>query len=314
MKLKKPKFWDQKSPNYLAVMLWPLSIIFMFATYLKFKKKIKYKNIKTICLGNIYVGGTGKTSLAIKFKKILDNQNIKSCFIKKDYSKQIDEQKLLSNYGKLFIDKSRSQALKKAILEKYDFAIFDDGLQDESIVYDIKFVCFNNINWIGNSLLIPAGPLRESKKCLQKYKNVFLNGNNENLDNIKNEIKKINPSLNIFESKYIPTNLEEFDIKKNYLVFSGIGNHKTFIDMLKINNFNILKDLEYPDHYNYSYTDLNDIINLSKKLNAKIVTTEKDFLRIDSSMTNDIKYIKSELQINNEDNIKKIFKNLNEQY
>ena len=57
----------------------------------------------------------------------------------------------------------------------------DDGLQDNSIDYDIIFVCFNNLNWIGNGLTIPAGPLRESLSALKKYHHVFLNGNLENL-------------------------------------------------------------------------------------------------------------------------------------
>ena len=65
-------------------------------------------------------------------------------------------------------------------------AILDDGLQDNSVKYDLSFVCFNNLNWIGNGLTIPSGPLRENIKNLKNYQNVFLNGNLENLENIKN--------------------------------------------------------------------------------------------------------------------------------
>ena len=61
--------------------------------------------------------------------------------------------------------------------------------------YDISFVCFNTINWIGNGMTIPSGPLRENIKNLKKYKNVFLNGNLEKLDYIKKEIYKINSKL-----------------------------------------------------------------------------------------------------------------------
>ena len=122
MKLKKPKFWDLKNPNILVFLLWPLSIFFKAITKLKKRKKIKSKKIKTICLGNIYIGGTGKTSLAIKFKKILDKNNIKTCFIKKFYSDQIDEQRLLEKYGKLFTDKIRINALNQAISENYEDA------------------------------------------------------------------------------------------------------------------------------------------------------------------------------------------------
>ena len=72
------------------------------------------------------------------------------------YSDQLDEQKLLKNNGKLFIASKRLDAIQQAENENYDIAILDDGLQDNSINCDISFVCFNNLNWIGNGLSIPC--------------------------------------------------------------------------------------------------------------------------------------------------------------
>ncbi len=312
MKLKKPKFWDLINPNFLAFLLWPLSICFKIITKLKKKTKIKSKKIKTICLGNIYIGGTGKTSLAIKFKEILDKNNIKACFIKKFYPDQIDEQRLLEKYGKLFTDKIRINALNQAISESYEVAIFDDGLQDNHLDYDLNFVCFNNLNWIGNGFIIPAGPLREDIKNLKYYDNVFLNGNNENLENIKKQIKNLNPKINIYESKYSILNSENFNKNENYLAFSGIGNHQTFINMLINEKFNILENLEFPDHYIYNDDDLNKIFIKSNKLNAKIITTEKDYLRIDKSKSKNIRFIKSEVKIIEENKIINALINKNE--
>ena len=312
MKLKKPKFWDLKNPNILAFLLWPLSIFFKAITKLKKRKKIKSKKIKTICLGNIYIGGTGKTSLAIKFKEILDKNNIKTCFIKKFYPNQIDEQRLLEKYGKLFTDKIRINALNQAISENYEVAIFDDGLQDNHVDYDLNFVCFNNLNWIGNGFIIPAGPLREDIKNLKYYDNIFLNGNNENLENIKKQIKNLNPKINIYESKYSILNNENFNKNENYLAFSGIGNHQTFINMLINEKFNILENLEFPDHYIYNDNDLDKIFIKSNKLNAKIITTEKDYLRIDKSKSENIGFIKSEVKIIEESKIINILINKNE--
>ena len=71
MNLKKPKFWDYKKPNTLAYLLLPISFIIKFINSLKLKSKIKKSKIKTICVGNIYLGGTGKTSLSIKINEIL---------------------------------------------------------------------------------------------------------------------------------------------------------------------------------------------------------------------------------------------------
>ena len=214
MNLKKPDFWTYDKPNFYAYILSPISILIQILNFFKFKKKKKNK-IKTICIGNIYLGGTGKTSLSLKINEILKNKNIKSCFVKKFYKNQIDEQKILRNNGKLFYQKNRLNALKEAQNENYEIAILDDGLQDKSIIYDKSIVCFNNLNWIGNGMTIPSGPLRENIKNLKKYNNVFLNGNLENLEMLKNKLLKINPKLVIHVGKYIALNINEFSKDNN---------------------------------------------------------------------------------------------------
>ena len=302
MNIKKPKFWDLKHPNIYAYLLLPLSLSIRFFSL--FKKSTSKKNkIKTICIGNIYIGGTGKTSLSIKLNQILNKKKIRSCFVKKFYKNQLDEQKILKKNGRLFTSSIRTEAIREAEDENYEIAIFDDGLQDKSINYDISFVCFNTINWIGNGMTIPSGPLRENISNLKKYKNVFLNGNLENIDTIKKEIYKINSKINIYLGKYEPLNLNEFNKENNYLIFSGIGNHKTFLHMLKDYGLNILKDLEFPDHYNYTKNDLKRIWDEANNLNCKIITTEKDFLRFKGENKYQIKYIKSELKIIDEEKL-----------
>ncbi len=309
MNLKKPKFWDYKQPNIYAYLLLPLSFLLTIIKLLKIKSKNKRKKIKTICVGNIYIGGTGKTSLSIKIHEILNKKKIKSCFVKKFYKNQIDEQKLLKSRGKLFLSTKRSEAIKQAEKENYEIAILDDGLQDYSIDYDISLVCFNNINWIGNGLTIPAGPLREDIKNIKKYQHIFLNGNLENIEKIKKQIFNFNSKINIHVGKYEPLNLDEFNKNDKYLIFSGIGNHKTFISMIKNYGLNILKDVEFPDHYTYTNNDIDKIINEAKDLNCKIITTEKDYLRLEDNKVDQIKFIKSELKIIDEDKlIKELFK------
>ncbi|MDA7697854.1 tetraacyldisaccharide 4'-kinase [Candidatus Pelagibacter sp.] len=312
MKLKKPKFWDYKKPSFFAYLLLPFSIIIDLIAKINSKPKYPNSKIKTICVGNIYIGGTGKTSLTIKIKEILDKNNIKACFIKKFYPNQTDEQKLLSKNGALFNNLKRITALDEAISEGFEVAIFDDGLQDSSIKYDMEIVCFNNLNWIGNGLTLPSGPLRESINNLKFYENVFLNGNEESLIAIKDQIKKINPNININSGKYTPLNIGEFDKDQNYLVFSGIGNHKTFVEMLKNNKLKIVSDLEYPDHYQYSKKDFDEIIINAKKFNAHIITTEKDYLRLENFNRNEILYVKSSLDISDEKSLTNKLLKLNE--
>ena len=312
MNLNKPKFWNQKRPNILAYLLLPISSLLQFLKLFKIKSKLKNSKIKTIVVGNIYLGGTGKTSLSIKINQILSEKKIKSCFIKKFYSNQYDEQKLLESRGKLFTSSKRLEAINLAENKGYEVAILDDGLQDSSIKYDLKFVCFNNINWIGNGLTIPAGPLRESINNLKNYKHIFLNGNLENLDDIKKYIYKINPNINLYFGKYVPLDIEKFNKNKNFLIFSGILNHKSFVSMLKEYELNIIKDIEFPDHYEYTNYDINKIQKISEDLNCEIITTEKDYFRLNKEKIYNINFIKSELKILDEEKLISTIFNINE--
>ena len=300
MNFKKPKFWDYKKPGFISFLLLPFSYLVLIYNFFK-KKKSKISNIKTICIGNIYIGGTGKTPLSIEIIKILNNLDYKACFIKKDYSDQIDEQRLLESRGKLFCEKNRIDAANKAKNENFNVAIFDDGLQDRKIIYDVSIVCFNEKIGAGNGLVLPSGPLRENLKSLKKFDAVFLNGNSSNESIFEKKIKEEFPNLNIFKSIYKITNLEEFNNSERYLVFAGIGNFDNFVELLKNNNFRLVDTILYPDHYKYSDTDLKKIRDIANFNKAKIITTEKDFLRITENNRNGINTVKIKLNIEDND-------------
>ncbi len=313
MKLKKPKFWDYKRPNIFSLLLLPFTIPIIINNFLnKLKKKnnnhIKNKdnyNLKTICVGNIYVGGTGKTPSAIKLNQILINLKYKTVFIKKNYKESYDEYKLLEKYGNVLSHSKRIESLVEAN-KISDIAIFDDGLQDCSIDYDLKFVCFNAKNFIGNGMLIPSGPLREKITSLKKYDAVLLNGNNENSDKIISKIRKENRNIKIFESTYKLVNLDNLDKKNRYIAFAGIGIPTNFYTSLIDSGINIVKFLEYPDHWKYDYEELKKIINIAKNMNAKIITTEKDYSRLENyniPQKENIQFVKMELEIKDEDKL-----------
>ena len=219
----------------------------------------------------------------------------------------------MENCGKTFTDKTRINAVKKAISEGYQVAIFDDGLQDQSILYNLTFVCFNQKNKIGNGRLIPSGPLRENLNILTKNKNIFLIGNDYNNEIFKDRLLRESSNLNFYEGIYEPRNLGLLNKEDNYVVFSGIGNHETFVDMLKKHKFKILKDLEYPDHYSYSIDDIEKINHIAIENNAKILTTKKDYLRIKDEHKKNIYIIDIHLKIKQIDQLKDklIFKNEN---
>ena len=301
MKLKKPTFWDLKKPNFISYLLIPFSLPIILRNFLfYFLKKKKISKIKTICVGNIYLGGTGKTPLAIKISQILKREGIKVATIKKNYLNQKDEQLLLKQKTSLIIADSRKDAINQGINEKYDILVFDDGLQETKIDFDIKLVCFKSKIWIGNGQLIPAGPMREKISSLKRFDAIFLNGKLDNFDKIEKQIKKINLDIKIFKTFYKILNIETYNLDSKYLIFSGIGDPFSFKDILVENKFNVVREMIFPDHYDYNLDDLEKIKNIAKNENLKIITTEKDFMKIPQEFKKVINFITIDLIIQDE--------------
>ena len=295
MKFNKPLFWN--SINIISILLYPLSLVTLIINIIKKIQIKKNFNIKSICVGNLYVGGTGKTSLSIKINNIL-KKKYKTVFIKKNYFDQIDEQYILKSHGNLICKKNRGYALKTAIRQKYDIAILDDGLQDKSLNYNITIACFNSSDGIGNGLLIPSGPLREVISEIKNYDAVFLNGEKNN-KKLYQYFKKLSKNIKIFEAKYVPLNLSSFNLKNNFLFFCGLGNPSEFERTLKKYKFKIKEKIIYPDHYNFSNFDILSLKKLAKKKNLNIITTEKDYLRLNKKNRKNIKFLRVDLNIKN---------------
>jgi len=289
MKFNKPDFWQYKKTNLISKLLLPFTLPIRINNFLINKKKSKKnENIKSICVGNIYVGGTGKTPLTIELYKILKSLRYKVSVIKKYYRDQKDEQKILKKKTNLILCNSRQDGVNQAVKLNNEVVIFDDGLQDRSVDYNLKIVCFNSKMWIGNNALIPSGPLREKLSSLSKYDVVFLNGIESDSNKHRKLIYKINPKILIFNSYYRIKNLRYFKKKVKYLIFSSIGNPNSFKEILLKKKLNVVKQIIFPDHYLYSDDDIKKIKLDAKKLNAKIITTEKDFVKLSTKNNKNI--------------------------
>ena len=301
MKFKKPKFWDLKKPNLISYILFPFTLfIFLNNFFLKLKSKKKNKKIKSICIGNIYLGGTGKTPTTIAIYELLKKLSFKVSTAKKFYSSQIDENLLLKNRTKFITSDNRNKILLKGIEEGQQIIIFDDGLQDKTISYDIEFVCFDSESFIGNGYLIPAGPLREKLKSLDKYDAVFLKCSNSNVQEQINLIKRFNKNIKIFETYFEIANLNKFNLNDNFIIFSGIGNPLSFKEILVKNKFKVVNEIIFADHYIYKRREIENILTSAKKNNFKVITTEKDFMKINQFNLNNIDFIQVNLKIKNE--------------
>ena len=307
MKLFKPKFW-KSNKNFFTVLLIPLSLIAWIYIILKktFIQKVKF-NIPVICVGNIFIGGTGKTPLSIHIARKLSENGKNPAIVRKYYKSHKDEHKMIiSYYNKLILNLNRSKGIYEAIEKGYDAVILDDGFQDYKIKKNLSIICFNSNQLIGNGYLFPSGPLRESLGSLRNANILIINGD-RSLD-FEQKILKIQKDLKIYYSNYKPLNIQEFKNKK-LLVISGIGNPENFFKILKDNQMNIQKKMVYPDHYEFTKNEMLKIIEYAKKNDFQIVMTEKDYYKIKDFSLENIKYLKVKLEIEKEEEfIKNVMK------
>ena len=294
MKLNKPNFWEQ---GYwiIPLFLLPLTLLLSLVIYFKkkFTKPLKF-NTYVICVGNIYVGGTGKTPAAVLLAKELTKLGKKTAIVRKYYQNHLDEHKLITkNFKNLILNKNRQAAIKE-FQNKYDVMFLDDGYQDYSIKKNLNIICFKDNQLLGNGFTLPSGPLREKLSSLKEAHIILINGV-KNLD-FEKKLLNVNHKLKFFYSSYKPINVEQFK-NKNLLAIAGIGNPEKFFQLLEQNDLKIEKKLIFPDHYEFTNNDINYILKLTKENNYHIVTTEKDFYKIKEPDNEMFKFLKVSLEI-----------------
>jgi len=297
MKFKKPKFWDYKKISWKSILLFPLSQVYQsFFWVLKVfnsLKRHKKTTIPIICVGNIYLGGTGKTPVVREIFNIAKSFGKNPAFIKKYYDYLSDEIKMLEKTGKVYVNKKRHDGILLSAKDNHDLAILDDGFQDFSIKPNFSVLCFNSRQMIGNGQLIPSGPLRERLDAIKRADCLIINGV-KNFD-FEEKIYSIKKEIKIFYSNYKIKNIKKYHGKK-IAAFAGIGNPENFFNLLKENKIDLVKTYIFPDHHNYSKKDFEI---MTKENSGILVTTEKDFNRMSEEQKKNCCIIEVDLEIEN---------------
>lgn len=309
MMLTKPKFWNQKI-NFLTIFLLPLSLIFIFIIFLKkkFTKSLRFK-IPIICVGNIFLGGTGKTPISVFLAKEISKLGKKTVILRRYYKNHKDEYKFIkSKFKNLILNKNRISGLEIAEKSNFDVAILDDGLQDYRIRKNLSIVCFNQNQLIGNGFVLPSGPLRETLNALKNANIVIINGDKDKY--FERKILNVNKKLEVFYSSYIPLNINEFKNKK-LLAIAGIGNPENFFKLIEKNKLKLEKKIIFPDHYEFSKNEIQNIVDEATSKNCQIIMTEKDYFKVKHFKIRKIKFLKVLLKI---DNQKKLLNKIKELY
>ena len=306
MILKKPKFWDDKIGLY-SVLLFPITLITLLLIFIKKKiiKPIKF-DIPIICVGNIYLGGTGKTPTSILLANELSSMGKRTAILRKFYKSHVDEYNLIkSNFKNLILNKNRINGIFEAVKVGYDCIVLDDGFQDYKIKKSLNIICFNNNQKLGNGFVIPAGPLRENLKSLKDAQIILINGKKDL--KFEEKILNINRKLKIFYSSYRPLNLENFRGKK-LMAIAAIGNPINFFELLKRNNLTLEEEKIYPDHYEFKKKEIDSLIKYAEENNYNLIMTEKDYFKLKEISENELDYLKVSLEIENFENFKKVIR------
>ena len=288
--MKTPYWFLKKTP--MALILWPLSIMYYGVSRLVFKIKgmHPYKsNRPVICVGNILAGGVGKTPIVREIATFFD-----SPVVMRGYKQDIkngrtsDEAVMLARSGLQVHTGNRKSNLILLNKQKNDKTpiVMDDGFQNSSIYKDVSIVVFDESIGMGNKLLLPAGPLREPRSALARADAFVI---------VKPNNKKVNLELPVDKPMFFAENVTVVPYKKEQklVAFAGIGYPKKFFDCLT----NVVVKRAYPDHYQYTDKDIKELLDLADKHGAKLITTEKDWVRLPQYAQDKIKYAELDTKI-----------------
>jgi len=287
--LKAPSFWYQNKISIFAILLLPISLLWVIGTFFKKKfSKILRSKIPVIAVGSAIVGGSGKTPSVIYICEILEKMGYKPHIISRgyggttnevikvspemNYSVVGDEAIMMSKYFPTWVSKKKYNAFSKAEKDGADILVLDDALQSYDIFKNISIYVYDSIQSFGNKLIIPSGPLREPiSSALNRSQIVFLINTNSCPEIFKNQFQQ---NMN-FEILIKPEIRD-----KRLFPFAGLGFNKKFFDQLYNEGLDITLTREFPDHHQYSQDDMFALLDEANKNDSFLVTTEKDHLRI----------------------------------
>ena len=321
--LKAPKFWYLKRDTYLSSSLYPLSLLFRLGTKIRtIVSKEKISALPIICIGNIVVGGAGKTPVSLKIGKMLIKAGYSPHFVSKGYAgieknnslveewhspKSVgDESILLSKIAPTWIGTNRNKSFSLAKDAGADCIIMDDGFQNPTIKKDFSVIVINGDQEFGNKRVMPSGPLRESiSRGLSRTNLIIVIGK------ISEELKSKIPShIPLINASFVISNQNKIFKGQKITAFAGIAYPEKFFNSLKQQGAKIVKEMIYPDHHIFGENDLLNLAEIANKTQSILVTTKKDHIRIPKSFHSLVNTLEGEIQFEDEKLLLEILSNV----
>lgn len=280
-------------------------------------------DVPVLCVGNLTLGGTGKTPVALFLGKHFLAQGKKVGFLTRGYGGCLkgpvqvvlsqhraqevgDEPLLLASVAPTWVSKDRVAGAKAMTQAGIDLIIMDDGYQNPFLYKDGSFVVVDGVQGFGNGQIFPGGPLRESlKEGLARADAVII---------VREPSDRLKQSLKIYKKEILQA---EVDIDSKTLppgkvvAFCGIGNPDKFFASLEKEGVHMVEKKAFPDHHLYSAGDLDGLRKISEVQQASLVTTEKDWVRLPKKDQKDILAVPLTLKWKNWGKMEKLLKEKN---
>jgi tetraacyldisaccharide 4'-kinase len=282
--MRPPEFWKRRGPT--ATLLAPLGLVYGASVAWKARHGRPYRSqARIICVGNLSAGGSGKTPVALTIGARLQARGRHAFFLTRGYggsesgpapvqayddaARMGDEALLLAQCAPTVVARNRAEGAKFAIAHGADTIVMDDGHQNFTLAKDLSIVVVDGEGGFGNGLMIPAGPLRESVAQGLKRADavVVMNDGNPDLGAYEGPVlrARLVPGANTFEGQRV-------------FAFAGIAMPEKFLASLKETGAIVTGSHFFADHHAFRDGEIAALKTLTGE--ARLVTTEKDFVRL----------------------------------
>lgn len=316
IKLTAPDFWYERQLTPLSLAASALSFPYQFATQIR--RSITRPSIfekPVICIGNVTVGGAGKTPLVLAIYEALALKGCHVSVVSRGYGGRLkgpirvdpnvhsfrdtgDEPFMMAQKGvDVWISRHRPSGIAAAFQAGAESVILDDGFQNPTVSPSASVLVFDGAQGLGNERLFPAGPLREPlSRALERSKGVLVLGPDRAGVAQRLHSEGVPPET-LFIGQ-VHARLDPLaDLTAPHLAFCGVGNPEKVFESFRREGLNLIKTVPFPDHHTFSEDEIEMLCQESERLDAQIITTEKDFVRLPNSFQTRVIAIPAKIEI-----------------
>ena len=316
--MKPPDFWWKDGESGWGELLEPLAQAYRLFAERRFASiKPQKADVPVICIGNLVVGGAGKTPVAMSVASHLRERGLGVHFLSRGYGGRSrgpirvdterhgyrdvgDEPLLLAEVSPTWVARDRVAGCRAATADGAEIVVMDDGFQNPTIIKDLSFLVVDAVRGFGNGRVMPAGPLRESiAGGLSRADAIVLMGDG-GTDLIKRTGQSLGREIPVLRARVIPLVPKSEFAGKTVFAFAGIGNPKRFFTTLEGIGCRVEEVQAFPDHHPYSNAEMEGILARAERGGMVPMTTAKDAVRLAPEYRSRVKVLQIDVEWENE--------------